>query len=237
MKLSREVLKISKMRKNLILLFLATTVSAPVIAQTVEMDTVYRPRTYSLKVEQFRSYPDSENDVVFLGNSLTEYTDWNELLQLPEVRNRGISGDTSFGILERLDEVTEGKPAKIFLLVGINDISRNVPASLILKNHQKIISRIKKETPGTRIYLQTLLPVNNEFSRYKNHYNKDEVIKKVNDGLRELARKEEITLVDLHPHFLNEKKKLDKEFTEEGLHLNAKGYQLWAQVLKPYILE
>lgn len=223
------------MRKKLILLIYVTFVCSIGLAQTVEMDTVYRPRTYSLKVEQFRSYPDSKSDIIFLGNSLTEYTDWNELLHLPEARNRGISGDTSFGILERLDEVTKGKPAKIFLLVGINDISRNVPASLILKNHYKIISRIKRESPGTRIYLQTLLPVNNEFTRYKNHYNKDDVIKKVNDGLRELAREEEITLIDLHPHFLDEKKKLYKEFTEEGLHLNAKGYQLWAQILKNYL--
>ncbi|UJH90616.1 GDSL-type esterase/lipase family protein [Antarcticibacterium sp. 1MA-6-2] len=126
-------------------------------AQTEEMDTVYRPRTYSLKVEQFRSYPDSKTDIIFLGNSLTEYTDWNELLQLPTAKNRGISGDTSFGILQRLDEVTEGKPSKIFLLVGINDISRNVPAELILRNYEKIIQQIKKASPETQLYVQTLL--------------------------------------------------------------------------------
>lgn len=201
------------------------------------MDTVYRPRTYSLKVEQFRSYPDSITDVIFLGNSLTEYTDWNELLQLPVARNRGISGDTSFGILERLDEVTEGKPAKIFLLVGVNDISRNVPADLILRNYEKIINRIKEESPETRIYIQTLLPVNNTFTRYKNHYNKDHVIKAVNTGIKELAAKEQINLIDLHPHFLDDEKRLDKKYTEEGLHLNAEGYKLWAEILHSCIVE
>ena len=201
------------------------------------MDTIYRPRTYSLKVEQFRSYPDSTTDIVFLGNSLTEYTDWNELLQLPTARNRGISGDTSFGILERLDEVTEGKPAKIFLLIGVNDISRNVPAELILRNYEQIVNRIKKESPDTELYLQTILPVNNTFTRYKYHYNKDHIIAAVNKGIKELAIKEEVNLVDLHPHFLNEENKLDKKYTEEGLHLNAEGYKLWADILRACIIE
>lgn len=199
------------------------------------MDTVYRPRTYSLKVEQFRSYPNSNTDVIFLGNSLTEYTDWNELLQLPTAKNRGISGDTSFGILERLDEVTEGKPAKIFLLVGINDISRNVPAELILRNYRKIIDHIKNESPDSELYIQTLLPVNNNFTRYKNHYNKDHIIKAVNDGIKELAAKEQVNLIDLHPYFLDEEKKLNKNYTEEGLHLNAEGYKKWADILRPFL--
>lgn len=204
-------------------------------AQAEEMDTVYRPRTYSLKVEQFRSYPDSTTDIVFLGNSLTEYTDWNELLQVPTAKNRGISGDTSFGILERLDEVTEGKPAKIFLLVGINDISRNVPAELILRNYKKMIDQIKEKSPETELYIQTLLPVNNSFTRYKNHYNKDHIIKAVNEGIKNIAATEQVNLIDLHPHFLDDEEKLDKKYTEEGLHLNAKGYKKWAEILRPYL--
>lgn len=205
------------------------------IAQSKEMDTVYRPRTYHLIAEQYKSYPDSKEDVIFLGNSLTAYTNWNELLAMPQAKNRGISGDTSFGILERLDEIIEGKPAMVFLLIGINDISRNVPDSLILRNHQKIITRLKKGSPKTMIFLQTLLPVNNTFTRYKRHYNKDEHIAAVNKGLKKLAAKEEITLIDLHPHFLDKEGRLDKAYTEEGLHLNAAGYRNWAKVLKPFL--
>src|SRR6478736_1622024 len=103
-------------------------------AQT-KWDSTYRPGNYAQRVANFRSYPNSEKDIIFLGNSITDYTDWNELLQLPEARNRGISGDITFGILERLDEVTEGKPAKIFILIGINDIARNIPDSVILNNY------------------------------------------------------------------------------------------------------
>jgi len=199
------------------------------------MDTVYRPRTFNLQVEQFRSYPNSPNDIILLGNSLTAYTNWNELLGIPNARNRGISGDTTFGILERIDEITEGKPAKIFILIGINDISRNVPSELILRNYRKIISYITRNSPATEIFIQTLLPVNNTFDRYKNHYNKDEEIAEVNKGLKKLAKKEGITLIDLHPHFLDKYDRLDPLYTEEGLHLNAIGYQMWSKLLKPYL--
>ena len=201
----------------------------------MEMDTVYRPRTFNLQVEQFRSYPNSPNDIILLGNSLTAYTNWNELLGIPNARNRGISGDTTFGILERIDEITEGKPAKIFILIGINDISRNVPSELILRNYRKIISYITRNSPATELFIQTLLPVNNTFDRYKNHYNKDEEIAEVNKGLKKLAKKEGITLIDLHPHFLDEYDRLDPLYTEEGLHLNAIGYQMWSKLLKPYL--
>ncbi|AKQ46563.1 sialate O-acetylesterase [Rufibacter radiotolerans] len=201
------------------------------LEKTAKYDSTYRPAAYDLKVEQFKAFPNSTKDIIFLGNSLTANTDWTELLQLPSARNRGISGDITYGVLERLDEVIEGKPAKVFILIGINDISRNVPDALILKNYQKMVSRIKAGSPKTRIYLQTLLPVNNTFDKFKNHYNKDQHIAFVNKGLKELATKEKVTLIDLHPHFLDTDKRLKKELTHDGLHLTMAGYNKWAEVL------
>ena len=156
---------------------------------TMAIDTAYRPKTYDQQVAQFKSYPNADNDIIFLGNSITARNHWEELLQMPNAKNRGISGDTSFGILERLDEVTEGKPAKIFLLIGINDISRNFPDTLIIANYTKIIKRIKTASPKTRIYVQTILPVNAKFGVYKNHYNKDAHILKINGAIKDLAKK------------------------------------------------
>ena len=201
-------------------------------AQTAKWDSTYRPGSFALKVELFRSYPDAPSDIIFLGNSITAGTDWMELLGRTDVRNRGISGDISFGVLERLHEVTEGKPAKVFILIGINDISRNIPDSFIIDNYEKIIRCIKSESPRTKIYFQTLMPVNNTFTAFKNHYNKDEHILYVNEALKQLAVREKITLIDLYPHFLDADKRLDKKYTADGLHLNAAGYKVWADVLK-----
>ncbi|MBB1284518.1 sialate O-acetylesterase [Flavisolibacter sp. BT320] len=200
--------------------------------QTLKWDSTHRPGNFALKVDLFRSYPNSAKDIIFLGNSITAGVDWVELLGNPVVRNRGISGDITFGVLERLHEVTEGAPAKVFILIGINDISRNIPDSVIIGNYAKMIQRIKKESPKTKIYFQTLMPVNDSFTQFKNHYNKDEHILFVNESLKALAVAEKVTLIDLYPHFLDSEKKMDKRYTIDGLHLNAEGYKVWADVLK-----
>lgn len=207
-------------------------VTMGVAAQTPAWDSTYRPNNFASKVEQFRSYANSAKDVIFLGNSITAGTDWPELLQLPTAKNRGISGDISFGVLERLSEVTEGKPAKVFILIGINDISRNIPDSIIIRNYRMMMTRIQQESPKTRIYFQTLLPVNNEFTQFKNHYNKDEHIAAVNNAIRSFATEKNVTVIDLHPKFLNSEGKLDKKLCIDGLHLNPEGYKVWALLLQ-----
>lgn len=201
-------------------------------SQPQTWDSTVRPGNFVLKVEQFKSYPNSKTDIIFLGNSITAGVDWNELLGIPNARNRGISGDISFGVLERLGEVTEGAPAKVFILIGINDIQRNIPDTVVVQNYLRIVRRIKAESPTTKIYFQTLLPVNNEFTQFKNHYNKDEHILFVNSELKKMGTSEKITIIDLYPNFLNDLKKLDKRYTIDGLHLNAEGYKVWADILK-----
>lgn len=204
-------------------------------SQTTKWDSTYRPGLYDFEEQLYESYPHAKTDIVFLGNSITDRVDWNELLGICNVHNRGISGDITFGVLQRLHEVTNGKPAKVFILVGINDISRNIPDTVILNNYRKIVQRIKTESPHTKIYFQTLLPVNNEFTQFKSHYNKDEHILWLNDQIKKLGRDEKITVIDLYPHFLDGQNKLDKKYTLDGLHPNAEGYKVWAAILKKYL--
>lgn len=220
------------MKKNLFFLFM--TISILASSQDTKWDSTYRPAIYPVKVGQFKTYKDSPTDIVFLGNSITDGTDWNELLKLPTARNRGISGDITFGVLERLDEVTEGKPAKVFILIGINDISRNIPDSVILDNYKRMIRRIKAASPTTKIYFNTLLPVNNTFGS-RAHFNKDEHIQHINEELKKLGAVEKITVIDIHDKFLDADKRLDKTLTYDGLHLNGEGYTRWAAILKPYL--
>lgn len=200
-------------------------------AQQTKWDSTYRPGKYNELVAKFIAEPKSKKEIVFLGNSITAGADWSKLLDLPNAKNRGISGDITFGVLGRLDEVIARKPAKVFVLIGINDISRNIPDSIILRNYKQIIGRIKKGTKKTKIYFYTLLPVNSTFEKFKNHYGKDEHILWLNDQIRDLADKK-LTVIDLYPHFLDENKRLRAELTADGLHLKTEGYQIWAELLK-----
>lgn len=204
-------------------------------AQDVKFDSTYRPGNYDVQVALFKSYQNSKSDIIFLGNSITAQAQWAELLENPNIKNRGISGDITFGVLQRLKEVTEGKPAKVFLLIGINDISRNIPDDLIINNIKKIADRIKSESPQTKVYLQTILPVNNKFNKFKNHYNKDEHIAAVNNSIKNIAKNSDLTLIDSHQLFLDSEGRLQSKLTHDGLHLTAEGYALWAKTLKNYI--
>lgn len=199
-------------------------------AQTVKWDSTYRPAKYVELVQKFKAEPTSKKDIVFLGNSITAGTDWAKLLNLPQAKNRGISGDITFGVLDRLQDVIDGKPKKIFILIGINDISRNIPDSLILRNYKLMIDRIRKGSKKTQIYFNTLLPVNASFEKFKNHYGKDDHILFINDEIRKLAAKN-VTIIDLYPVFLDKENHLRAELTKDGLHLIPAGYQVWAEFL------
>ncbi|WP_026898491.1 GDSL-type esterase/lipase family protein [Daejeonella oryzae] len=206
--------------------------AVPGFSQTAKWDSTFRPSNFQNKVNEFKSYPNSRKDIIFLGNSITAGTEWSELLNRKNIKNRGISGDITFGVLERLDEVIEGKPSKVFILIGVNDISRNIPDEVILENYRKIVSRIKSGSPRTKIYFHTMLPTNNTYDKFKNHYNKEEHILWLNKALKELVAIEKITLIDLYPAFLDAEKRMDKKYTVDGLHLSLLGYARWKELLE-----
>ncbi|UKT65545.1 GDSL-type esterase/lipase family protein [Pedobacter mucosus] len=199
-------------------------------AQTVKWDSTYRPGSYLKQVAAFKEDPTSKKDIIFLGNSITAGTNWAKLLNLPQAKNRGISGDITFGILDRLQDVIDGKPQKVFILIGINDISRNIPDSVILRNYKLMISKIKKGSKKTHIYFNTLLPVNSSFGKFPNHYGKDEHILWLNDQIRKFSTKN-VTVIDLYSQFTDADRHLKAELTKDGLHLLPEGYTVWADYL------
>src|SRR5689334_13421403 len=95
-------------------------------------DTVgFIPEYYPQRVAAFEKEPVVPGRIIFLGNSITQLGDWKKLLNDTTVINRGIAGDITFGVLKRLDDVIRRHPSKIFLLIGINDIGRDIPDAVI----------------------------------------------------------------------------------------------------------
>lgn len=202
-----------------------------VLAQT-QVDTSYKTTYYEQKTTLFRLLPDTKGEIIFLGNSITDIGEWSEIWQNPKVKNRGISGDNTFGVLARLDEVTSSKPKKIFLMIGINDIASGIPDSAIIANHKKIYERIKAASPKTTLYVQSLLPTNADFTEFKRHQNKDEHIRNINATLQKICKEKGLTYIDLYTRFSDKEGKLDKQYTNDGLHINGYGYMLWKQILQ-----
>lgn len=184
----------------------------------------------------FEQLPISSKDIVFLGNSITDGGEWSELLANPHVKNRGISGDRTDWMLDRLDPIVSGQPKKLFLLIGTNDLAANISAEEVLSNIRKIVERFQNESPRTKLYIQSVFPVNNAFKKYASkHGRHDADIVTVNKGLQALCAEKGLVYIDLWTPLADENGKLNKAYTNDGLHLMGEGYLVWRDIVKPYV--
>lgn len=117
---------------------------------------------YYQRFLQFMDEPAiTPQNIVMIGNSLTENGgDWGRRLNLQSVVNRGIIGDETMGIYDRLHQILPGHPKAIYLMAGINDLSHNLTPDSICGMIQLVVERIQQESPSTQIILQSLLPIN-----------------------------------------------------------------------------
>ncbi|GAY28311.1 sialate-O-acetyltransferase [Prevotella sp. MGM1] len=209
--------------------------AAHVFAQKV----AYRPtRHYGERVDMFASLPAVDSTAtVMLGNSLTEYGgDWGRMLRADNVVNRGIAGDDAMGIAHRLCQILPGKPRRIFLMVGINDLSHGITAAQTASLVCRLIDRIRRDAPDTELYVQSVLPINESTGRWKRLAGRTDDIPEINRLLNIHCSKLGIVYVDLYPKFVRRGTNvLRRELTSDGLHLSPQGYKLWAFELRKYM--
>lgn len=185
----------------------------------------------------FDSLPVHPGDIVFFGNSITDGCNFEEFFPEKPVKNRGISGDVIPGLLDRLSQVTDGKPAKIFLLVGINDVSHNLSAQQVAQRYERLLDSIQSQTPSTQVFVQSVMPINNvNFSRYKTLKGKENTVKELNSLLKKLSENKGYTFIDLTAVLADPKTgRLRKDYTNDGLHLLGAGNKAWIKAITPYI--
>ncbi len=188
---------------------------------------------YSQRVSLFKLLPKSKDDIIFIGNSITSGCEWSEILNNLNVKNRSIGGDNTSGILNRIDEVLESKPRKIFIMAGINDLDEKIESNKILKNYVGMVKHIKSLSPGTKIFIQSILPVNEGYSYYKI---KNKSILNLNLEIKKLAEENGITYIDIYSHLLDPSGQLDKRYTNDGLHLLGEGYLVWKEIIEQYVI-
>ncbi len=205
--------------------------SMTAVGQADKFSTYYHQRR-----TLFEQLPDTRNEIIFLGNSITDGGEWHELFNNPRVKNRGISGDVTEGILFRLDEVTRSKPQKVFLLIGINDLAGGIPKETVFGNIGKIAQQIRTSSPKTEVYIQSILPVNNSFAKFQGHTSKTEEVLWINQQLKQWCLNEGFIYVDLFSHFkCSDSNLMNPSYTNDGLHLTGDGYLLWRDVVKPLL--
>ena len=215
--------------KKIVLLAAALLAAAASFAQS---EYNYQKRSL------FEQLPIRGNDIVFLGNSITDGGEWAELFNNRHVKNRGISADRSGWLLDRLDPIINGHPKKLFLMIGTNDLAVGIAPEEVAANVEKLLDRFAEESPWTKIYVQSILPVNgvDTKAKPKNHWKKGAEIIETNKLLETLCEgRKNVMYVDVYSALVDEKGMLDKQYTNDGLHLMGEGYLAWKTVIEKFV--
>ncbi len=180
-----------------------------------------------------KSQDASYGSVVFLGDSITALKDWSSTFKSLCVINAGISGNTTDDIISRLNKAIISKPKKLFLMIGVNDLLRGKDEAYILANYKIILDEIKKNSPDTIIYIQSVLPVNNDIMTVGKIDSEKIVI--LNEKLKTFADGKRIFFINLYPYFCGADNKLYEKYSQDGLHPNFSGYAVWKKILDQYV--
>lgn len=178
------------------------------------------------RFDSFKATPVTSDQIVFMGNSITNMHEWWEAFGCDQrIINRGNSGGMSQELLDNLESVLDGKPAKLFLMIGTNDISTGIPYQTVVSNIRRIVERTQTESPGTEIFIQSILPRVAEPQNTNN--------KAANAMLAEMCQETGVTFIDLWDTLIGIRDY--GQWSADGLHLYAAGYRAWCKQIAPYV--
>ena len=164
--------------------------------------------------------------LLFLGDSLTAAGDWAAWFPEHDVINHGSAGDTTDMIVARLGSVVEARPDAIAFMAGTNDLAVRKSVEHLVRNIEYSLVAIRRDLPGVRMLLQSILPRGREFAS---------LIQDANRHLRQFAPNVRAQYLDLWPAFAQEDGEIRPEFSDDRLHLTEQGYEAWLSELRPAI--
>lgn len=180
--------------------------------------------------------------VVLLGDSITEEFPAHEMLPDIVLYNRGISGNDTYDVLNRLEQhIYPLQPGKLFLLIGVNDLAKypNDTPQMVSLRIEEILDKLAANLPKCKLHLISVYPVNKsgdaKIDQLMLSLSDNQRVVELNRYLRQLAQRKNLPYLDIHPQLLNAEGELDLVYTREGLHLTVEGYQVVVQALRPYL--
>ncbi|MGA8089675.1 MAG: GDSL-type esterase/lipase family protein [Terracidiphilus sp.] len=181
----------------------------------------------------------AQSPTVFLGDSLTELCEWNELLDAP-VLNRGISSDTTVDVLNRLDTVLALHPKAIYLMIGINDAVEGSSVAAAAGRYQQILHTIHKADPATAVYMQSVLPVLStgsfvEMLGRNGGPRLNQWVREMNQTISGYADNKSFFYINVHDDLL-ENNELAGRYTVDGIHLTGAGYTVWKRRVLTFLM-
>jgi lysophospholipase L1-like esterase len=195
---------------------------------------------YFSRVNEFKIYNRfaKPGGVVFVGDSLTQRYPLNEFFPGLPTYNRGIDGDTTSGLMKRLEvSIFDLNPKVIVLLIGTNDLQiGQIPMEQTILNIGLIIDEIEVKLPHVKIILVSLYPVNETGEKLVEKIvvgpRKNIDIQTMNEELKKFKN---IIYADVYPHLLDKDGQLNMRYSKEGLHLSLNGYSIVTPVIRACI--
>jgi len=187
---------------------------------------------YNSRLALFRKAPAIQGKIMFLGDDVIERGNWRRMLKDSSIVQRGISGDNTFGVLNRLDEATRFKPSNVFVHVGANDLARGVPVARVMENLFALVGQLHARVPSAQVVLMGMLPVNSAMKNFPTLHARDEEIRELNSQLKKYKDVIKYTFVDVYTPLLDQQNALNATLTTDGVHLNPAGYQVLMDHLK-----
>jgi len=179
----------------------------------------------------FELFPLKKEDIVFAGDSETQFFDLDEYFSGCRIINRGIGSDDTRGLLNRMSQITGGKPRKIFIEIGLNDVMAGSSAENTYNGVIAIINRIKHDSPTSEIYLNNVFPC----SLTATDGSLTKIIPNLNTKLKAYCANNAVTYIDVFSALAQNNGLNLKYDSGDGIHLNGQGYLAWSNVLKPYL--
>ena len=171
-------------------------------------------------------------NIVMLGDSITSYAHWGELLNRDDIANFGIAGDTTESIIRRINDVNLVSPARCFLMAGINDIFAGTSVDKIMINYKEIVNYLKQN--NIEVTIQSTLYISKKASEFeftgKNWEMINTNVYTLNELLKQFCIENDMIFLDIN-ELLAKEGILEEQYTTDGLHLNKKGYEKWRDVL------
>ncbi|MGR5001003.1 SGNH/GDSL hydrolase family protein [Vibrio celticus] len=167
-------------------------------------------------------------DLVMFGDSITEWAPWADIFRDISMVNRGLAGDTTTGMLRRIDTTLNVKPKLVCFMAGINDLAQGYDVDHIYQNYIDML-KVWQENE-IRILVQSTLYVGSKLQGL------NPSVELLNSKLSEYCTQQGIAFLDVNS-VLSPNKLLSNEYSCDDLHLNAKAYQTWAEILQPTIAE
>lgn len=184
----------------------------------------------------FEALPVRSNDIVFLGDGLIEGCEWAELFDNRHIKNRGIREDRSEWLLQRLDTLIGGHPKKLFLMIGVNDLAAGAAPQEVADRVAKLIDRFRTESRWTKIFVQSILPVNGRsFTQLPAYYGHAADIVETNRLLEALCTDQQAVYLDVYSALVDSNGNLNAAYTDDGVHLLGEGYLIWRETIKPCV--